>query len=348
MKKILFPFLLSVLLVFSINHAQNKSRDTLFVASWNLENLFDTIDDPGKNDEEFLPGSKKDWTDERLDKKLSNLAKVIHSMNNNKGPDILGVCEVEHESLLKEMISKYLSNMDYKTAYRESPDSRGIDNGLIFNSDKFKLISIKADTVHLSDGYETRLIFNANLLVANTNDTLHVFVNHWPSRIGGVDKTEPNRVAAASTLKNRIDYYYKQNKNSMVIALGDFNDEPSNESVSKTLGALPFNCDSVPPQNRKNIDILFNLAYKTYKEGEGSYKYRDNWDMLDQMIVSENLVKGQIKYVCGSFKIFKPYFLITHSGKYEGTPFPTYGGNRYLGGYSDHFPITSKFVVTKK
>ncbi len=347
MKKILFPVLLFVLLVYSINPAQTKSHDTLFVASWNLENLFDTIDDPGKNDEEFLPGSKKDWTDERLDKKLSNLAKVIRSMNNNKGPDILGVCEVEHESLLKEMISKYLSNIDYKTAYYESPDSRGIDNGLIFNSDKFKLLSITADTVQLNTGHETRLIFNANLLVLNTTDTLHVFVNHWPSRIGGVDKTEPNRVKAASTLKNRIDYYYKRNKNSMVIVLGDFNDEPANESISKTLGALPFDCDSSSLRNSKNNDILFNLAYRAYKEGEGSYKYRDNWDMLDQMIISDNLVNGKIKYICDSFKIFKPYFLITHSGKYEGTPFPTYGGNRYLGGYSDHFPITSEFVITK-
>ena len=148
MKKIFAHVLLFVLLVYSVNPAQTKSSDTLFIASWNLENLFDTMDDPGKNDEEFLPGSKKDWTAERLDKKLSNLAKVIRSMNNNRGPDILGVCEVEHESLLKEMISKYLSNKDYKTAYRESPDFRGIDNGLIFNSDKFKLVSINADTVH--------------------------------------------------------------------------------------------------------------------------------------------------------------------------------------------------------
>ena len=211
MKIFFLPVLIIFLFCYSNNNAQTKSSDTLFVASWNLENLFDTIDDPGKRDEEFTPGSKKDWTEERLDKKLSNLAKVIHAMNNNNGPDILGVCEVEHESLLKKMISKYLSHKNYKTAYYESPDFRGIDNGLIFNSARLKLLSIVADTVHLGPDQSTRLIFNANLLVLNTKDTLHVFVNHWPSRIGGVAKTEPERIIAAATLKKRIDYYYKRN-----------------------------------------------------------------------------------------------------------------------------------------
>ena len=347
MKKIFIQVIFLVLLCYAISPAKNKSADTLFIASWNVENLFDTIDDPGKSDEEFLPGSEKNWTNEKLSKKLSDLAEVIHSMNGKKGPDILGVCEVEHESLLKKLISDYLPDIGYKTAYCESPDERGIDNGLIFNSNKFELLSIIGDSVHLTDNHATRLILNANLLLIKTKDTLHLFVNHWPSRIGGVAKTELNRIRAASTLKNRINYYFKENKNSKIIILGDFNDEPGDESLLKTLRAYPFDCNSSSSlPNKKNNDILLNLAYKTFKEGKGTYKYRNDWDMLDQIIVSESLLKGKVKYICNTFTIYKPYFLVTHSGKYQGTAYPTYGGNKYLGGYSDHFPVTAKFIVT--
>jgi predicted extracellular nuclease len=343
MKKKLFLVLVCFILNSSFIFSQNSKGDTLFIASWNLENLFDSIDDPGKIDEEFLPGSEKDWTIERLNKKLSNLASVINAMNNNKGPDLLGVCEVEHESLLKDMISNYFKNKNYKTAYLESPDERGIDNGLIFNSDKFKLLSVSGDTIHLDNGDKTRLILNVNFLLKKSGDTLHIFVNHWPSRRGGQEKSEINRIKAASTLKSEVNHYFKLNKNSKIIIVGDFNDEPGNTSVLKTLDATPFLCES--SSNSKNNSALFNLAYDVFKKGEGSYKYRDDWNMLDQIIVSTNLISGKIKYSCGSFKIFEPNFLVTHSGKYKGTPFPTYGGNRYLGGYSDHFPVTAKFVT---
>ncbi len=346
MKNLFLP-LLFLLISNSICSAQNSTVDTLFVASWNLENLFDTIDDPGKNDEEFLPGSKKNWTDDRLDKKLSNLAKVIHSMNNNKGPDILGVCEVEHESLLKKMISKYMAGINYQTAYRESPDERGIDNGLVFNADKFKLISISADTVHLNNNDQTRFILNVNLLLKTSKDTIKLFINHWPSRYGGAEETEIKRIKAASTLKKTIDNYLNQNRNSKILIMGDFNDEPANESILKTLNAQPFKCDNpTSPQNKTNYDILLNLAYEAFKKGEGTYKYRDDWNMLDQMIISEDLINGRIKYICDSFNIYEPYFIVTQSGKYKGTAYPTYGGNNYLGGFSDHFPITAKFLIS--
>jgi hypothetical protein len=271
-----------------------------------------------------------------------NLAKVIHSMNNNKGPDIIGFCEVEHEALLKNMISKYLSNIPYKTAYRESPDERGIDNGLIFNSDKFQLLGISGDTVHLKKDEKTRLILNVNLLLKKTRDTLHVFVNHWPSRLGGVKKSEPNRVQAASVLLKSVESYLNKNNKADIIIIGDFNDDPENESIMKTLHAKPYTCDS---SGENQNHELFDLAYSAFKRSEGSYKYRNTWNMLDQIIISDNLLDGDIKYICNSFHIFKPYFLVTHSGKYEGTPFPTYGGNRYLGGYSDHFPVTAEFII---
>ncbi len=347
MKKFSILLVFCILINNQISLAGSSATDTLFVASWNLENLFDTIDDPGKIDEEFLPGSRKDWTSERLDKKLSNLARVIDAMNNNKGPDILGVCEVEHKSLLENMISKYLTDINYQVAYRESPDERGIDNGLLYNADKLKLLSIFADTVHLNDNDNTRLILNANLLLKESGDTLHIFVNHWPSRYGGVEKTEIKRDKAASTLRKRVDFYMEQNKNSKIIIMGDFNDEPGNESVLKVLDAQPYNCNATGSlQNSGNGNILLNTSYKIFKNGEGSYKYRDDWNMLDQIIITSNLIFGKLKYMCNSFQIFKPNYIVEPSGKYKGTPFPTYGGNKYLGGYSDHFPVTAKFLIT--
>ena len=348
MKKII----LSVVCLFIISQfgfAQKSKTDTLFVASWNLENLFDAVKDTGKNDGEFLPTSKINWTQERLDKKLENLSKVIRDMNWGHGPDILGVVEVEHQALLDSLVSRYFKDKNYKIAYFESPDKRGIDNGLIYNSDKFKLLNEIGDTVKLSDNYPTRLILNANLLF-NKKDTISFFVNHWPARLGGQEKSEPNRIDAAGILKREVDKRLVANPNAKIIIMGDFNDEPGNKSIKEILSADSIVCNvktHKPDFNKKSE--LFNLAYEDFSKGMGSYKYRDTWNMLDQIIVSKNLVAGkQLKYICSSFEIFKPEFMVTRSGKYKGTPFPTYGGRTYLGGYSDHFPVTARFVFKGK
>ena len=346
MKKIFLLFLLIFVYPFSSCNAQKE--DTLYLAFWNLENLFDTVDDPNINDEAFLPDGEMEWTQDRLDKKMYNLARVIRTMNDGNGPDILGVCEVENQAVLDSMINKFLPDLKYKTAYLESPDNRGIDNGLIFKTEKFKLLNVQADTVYLSDGWPTRLIFGANLL-SNENKKITVFVNHWPSRRGGQIETEPNRIAAAQTLRNSVDRIFQSDANANIFIIGDFNDDPVDVSVLETLEALPIKCDSL------NLDYefesggeLFNLSYEAYEKGEGSYKYRDTWNMLDQIIVSESIIIGNdFNYICNSFEVFKPEMIVTRSGQYEGTPFPTYGGRRYLGGYSDHFPVISKFKVKR-
>jgi predicted extracellular nuclease len=341
-------FIVSVLILLFSYNCSAQSDDTLFVAFWNLQNLFDTSEDPIINDEEFLPGSELEWTEERLDKKMYNLSRVIRMMNNGSGPDILGVCEVENEATLIDMVNKYLSDLSYQVAYIESPDNRGIDNGLIFKHNKFKLISTQADTVKLADDWPTRLIFGVNLLT-HVNEAITVFVNHWPSRSGGQLESEPNRIAAAQTLRDAVNRIFKANSESDIFIIGDFNDEPLNRSILETLGANPLKCDSL------NTDFelisekeLFNLSYESFENEEGTYKYKDDWNMLDQIIVSRSLVTGKnCNYICGTFDIFKPEFLITHSGKYAGTPFPTYGGKRYLGGYSDHFPVTAEFLMNR-
>jgi len=325
-----------------------SQTDTVYIAFWNLENLFDISNNPEINDEDFLPEGEMQWTDDRLDKKMFNLSRIIRMMNNGKGPDILGVCEVENQAVLDSMLTKFLPDLHYKTAYLESPDNRGIDNGLIFKAEKFKLLNVQADTVYLSDGWPTRLIFGANLL-SNENKKITVFVNHWPSRSGGQLESEANRVTAAQTLRNSVDRIFQTDSIANIFIIGDFNDDPVDVSVLETLVAHPVKCDSL------NLDYeiesgneLYNLSYEAYEKGEGSYKYRDTWNMLDQIIVSESIVIGNdFNYICNSFQVFKPELIVTRSGQYEGTPFPTYGGRRYLGGYSDHFPVTAKFKILR-
>ncbi len=346
MKKLYSLLFLVVLLQAQNSFAQKY--DTLVVAFYNQENLFDAVDDPTKDDSEFLPSAKKEWTQERYEKKMFNMARVIRSMSKNTGPDILGVCEVENQAVLETMVGKHLSDLKYQVVYKESPDNRGIDVGLIFKKDKFTLISMHADNVDLSDHYPTRLILCAELLT-KSKDTLHVFVNHWPSRRGGAVASEKNRVAAAQTLKSDVDRLLAKSNKANIIAMGDFNDEPINNSIKETLNAQPFTCaDSEKPSKgyQKN---LYNLAYSKKMNGEGSYKYQSEWDMIDQIIVSGNLLTNKsLHLLCSSFEIYKPDFAVTHSGKYEGAPFPTYGGVRYLGGYSDHFPVIAKFLTLKK
>jgi len=325
-----------------------QKYDTLLVAFYNQENLFNAVDDPENDDAEFLPSAKKEWTQERYEKKMFNMARVIRSMNYNYGPDIIGFCEVENQNVLEAMVAKHFSDLHYQVVYAESPDKRGIDVGLIFKKDKFTFLSMNADTVFLSDRYPTRLILNANLL-SKSKDTLHIFVNHWPSRRGGAEASAKNRIAAANTLKMSIDKYFSNSTKANIIAMGDFNDEPVDVSIKETLNALPISCAEIIKLPKFSYKNLYNLAYSKKINGEGSYKYQSEWDMIDQIIISGNLLTNKsFHLLCNSFEIYKPAFIVTHSGKYKGAPFPTYGGVRYLGGYSDHFPVLAKFLLTKE
>ncbi len=314
----------------------------IFVANWNVENLFDTKDDPGKNDEEFTPAGRKHWTEQRLNLKLKHLAKVFDLMNNGKGPDLLGVEEVEHKALLQRLLGFVHTDKRYGIAYAESPDKRGIDNALIFNSNLFKLILVQPIEVNLPSGYQTRFILHVKLKSKN-NVKLDVFVNHWPSRRGGLRKSRPNRVKAAHELAKAIKTALKQTPDTYIIALGDFNDEPTNYSIKKVLNAKELDC-----RNPDKTAILFDLAYKLKIKGLGTYLYRGHWNMLDQIIVSRSVVKkNSFNYECGSFGIFKPNFVIEKTGRYKGAILPSFGGRKYLGGFSDHYPVFAKFIIEK-
>jgi len=342
--------ILIILIAFLFNsiylNAQEVQQDTLTFAFWNMENLFDTIDDPGKNDVEFTPFGMKKWTENRLRNKLKNMSKVIKMMGKN-GPDLLGMSEVEHQSLVDKLIMYYLENKNYGVAYKESPDKRGIDNGLIYDKDKFDLISVEAIHVELPTRYPTRDILKVTLKTKK-GDTLYVFVNHWPSRRGGQARSEKNRFRAAATLKNSVERLYSAFSNPNILIIGDFNDTPTDKSLTDVLQAEPLNNYLMKiKKSKEQIKNLYNLAYGKAVKGLGTYNFRKVWNMLDQIVVSAGMLKDKgFSYLLGSFQIFKPNFIVERTGRYKGSPFPTYGGKKYLGGYSDHFPVLAKFVIT--
>jgi endonuclease/exonuclease/phosphatase family metal-dependent hydrolase len=338
--------LLFLLIVVNTAFPSNLYKDTLVTAFWNVENLFDEVDDPTRDDAEYLPQGEKQWTKERVDKKIEDLATIIKLMNGGKGPDILGVCEVEQGELLEIIGERHLRENNYKVAFIKAPDQRGISNGLLYDSTLFRELNVSGDTVNLPDGYATRLILKVELLYKET-DTVAVFVNHWPSRRGGEKESEINRIAAANVLRERVEELFNINSNYKILIMGDFNDEPGNSSLLEHLKANPVYCDSIIlGEEMKTAGELFNLSYQAYAEGEGSYKYRDDWNMLDQIIISGELLTGdRMSYHCNSFIVFKPEIMVTQEGQYKGSPHPTYGGKRYLGGYSDHFPVISRFII---
>lgn len=347
----MYKILIVLLILFQINIIAEGKDSTIYVAFYNLENLFDTEDDPNTDDSEFQIESPKEWNQERLDRKMYNLARVIRSMNNNEGPDILGVCELEHEFLLDSMNNQFLKDKNYKSISPNSPDGRGIQTGIMFKSNLFNLLEVFTDTVKLSGRSRTRLILGAALLY-NKKDTIYFFVNHWPSRRGGQDESEVNRISAAKTLRSRVENILYRNASAKIIIMGDFNDEPNNISILEHLKAKPLLCEVEENIKLTSVDDetdLFNLSYQKFIDGFGSYKFQNNWNMLDQIIVSRDMIIGEkITYICGSFEVYKPEFIVTKSGKYKGAPFPTYAGNRYLGGHSDHFPVFAKFKIKKR
>ena len=340
-------FIISFLIFVSSCRAEPPVKsDTLFIGFWNVENLFDTIDDPNIDDQEFLPEGVKEWTTDRLDKKMYNLARAINSMNDYQAPDAIGIVECENKAVLESFVNKYFNDKNYKIAYAESPDNRGIDCGFIYNTDKFKLLSSKDYIVKKLSSSPTRSILHITLQIKN-GEEINFFVNHWPSRRDGASESEYKRIEAAKVLRREVDRLFDKDRYAKIIIMGDFNDEPVDEAILKTLGADPFKWDQ---SNKQNVQIpgkeLYNLSYNLFEEGLGTISFRGDWNLFDQIIISSGLVtqKG-LSYLCDSFDIFDSDLVATRSGKYKGTPFPTYGGNRYLGGYSDHFSVSAKFIL---
>jgi len=322
-------------------YAQKGKGSQITIVFYNTENIFDTIDDPVKSDEDFLPSSKIAWTGERYQRKLSNIARALWEIDSLDLPAVIGLAEIENISALNDLVNKTrLKEGNYAAILEEGSDPRGIDVALIYRKTVMKYISHKA--FPSAQSFRTRNILYVELADAE-KDTFHIFVNHWKSRSGGAAQTEPQRIENAKILKRLTDSLLRRNPAANVILLGDFNDEPDNKSLAETLGALRPGKTAVPTD-------LYNLMYERFLDGEGTLFYKD-WDLFDQVIVSGNLLRkkrgnGAIIEPPYAY-ISKPGWLLFKNSNGEMVPNRTAGSKEYYGGYSDHLPVYTKIQDLK-
>lgn len=319
----------------TLSAADDGNDNELTVAFYNVENLFDTVDDPNTFDEEFTPEGKKEWTEERYQDKLGKLSSVIAQLDAEL-PEMVGFCEVENEQVVRDLIAtKNLKAGKYAIVHKDSPDGRGIDCALIYRPEKVELIGTDFFTAKLpaGDRPNTRLVLYAKMKKAN--DTLHVFVNHWPSRGGGQAETEPNRLTIAGLVKERVLEIQQQNPDAKILLMGDFNDYPNDKSIREILQA----------SGRPDWP-MFNFMDKMNKEGEGTYNYKGVWGTLDQFISSSSLVESSsgIYAEKDAARIFREDFILYFDKEGKPSPSRTYG-REYYGGYSDHLPILLQLKV---
>lgn len=307
---------------------------------YNVENLFDTEDDSLTNDEEFLPRGLKGWSYTRYKQKLSNIYKTMAAVGGWGGPpEIIGFCEIENRKVLYDLINKTpFLKYDYKIVHENSPDARGIDVGFIYRASAFQYI--KHQALRLTFEFDSAARTRDVLYVCGTvdkKDTLHVFVNHWPSRRGGQAASEPRRIAAAKMVRAKIDSIQAASPEANIILMGDFNDHAEDKSLHQTLRAKHH-------KEELAANDLFNYMYELGKNWKmGSHKYQGHWGTLDHLIVSTSLTRKRENRLHASEKganIFSGRFLLEQDKKYLGLqPFRTYAGPRYIGGFSDHLPV---------
>ena len=301
---------------------------------FNAENLFDTEDDPRKDDDAFTPDGDYRWTRSRYWDKLDAVSKVIVAADEDAAPALVGLSEVENETVLTDLTARSaLKEAGYKFVMTDSPDNRGIDVALLYRRNYFKLISHESLRVNLRPygGGATRDILHVTGVI-ETFDTLDVYVCHWPSRYNGTEQTEPYRMCAAKIVRESVDSVFSMRRKPYVVIMGDLNEGPDDPAVREGLKAHPFSSGSMR-EDRELVSVMDPLA-------EGSYKYQGTWDKYDQFIVSASLLNG---FGCTEMKgaeIMRLPFILTDDNTYGGEkPLRTFNGRRYQGGYSDHLPV---------
>lgn len=339
MKKLLVPVFCFVAFI-SVG-AQTHEKQNFKVMCYNVENFFDCVDDSLTNDNEFLPTGIRGWNYTKYKKKQANIAKVVTAIGGWDAPALVGLCEVESEKCLSDLTHySGLKSFRYKFLHHESPDPRGIDVALLYQSKLFKPIHDEAIRIRYpqAPANRTRDILFASGIIPS-GDTLHVFICHFPSRLGGEMETDDKRLFVASVLRSKIDSIFSVNVHPNIIIMGDFNDFPTNTSLTDVLKASPLS-DSI------STHCLYNLMYKLHAEGKGSNKHLGDWGALDQMIVSGNLLNKEnlIFTTQDNTHFFDADFLLENDNTYLGKqPYRTYAGMKYLGGFSDHLPIYADF-----
>lgn len=331
--------LLIVLVYFTIPDellCQKPESEHLRLMSYNVENLFDIKNDSLTKDDDFLPDGVMRWNYSRYTKKLNSVYKTIVSAGEWSIPDIIAFCEVENRRVLQDLLFKtYLSKYEFGIVHDESPDLRGIDVCCIYNKKSVELIDYR---YLIPDGikeFHSRSVLYARFM-ANT-DTLHLFVNHWPSRRGGSLAAEDMRISIARMVHEVCDSVFRVTSGrAKIIICGDLNSSPGDIEI-ETLLRSDFSYSG-----------LINLSEKLAAKGEGSYRYKGMWEMIDQVIVSGSLINNKSGWGTESnyFRIFKPGFLLEKDPLYPGfSPFSTYRGYKYNGGFSDHLPVLLDLIT---
>jgi len=308
------------------------------VVFYNVENLFDTEDDPHTNDSDFTPYGDYNWDEERYQTKLDRISEAIDLVKEK--PVLIGLAEVENHKVLEDLLNNGpLSQTTYKYIHYNSPDQRGIDCALLYDSRLFTVEKSEKIPVKLPNNlhFNTRDILYVKGTLSGTVET-HIFVNHWSSRREGQIETEHKRLRAAEILRAKVDEILNQDKNANIIILGDFNDHPTNKSLRTVLRAKESGYSSEGD--------LINLLYEEHEEGEGTSVHQREWAVLDQIIVSQSVYDNSSKLgiVDRDAEILREDDLLYtyHDGGQK--PNATFGGRKYYGGYSDHLPV---YIVLK-
>ena len=306
--------------VFVVHLAWCDDTRSLKIAFWNVENLFDLIDDPTINDNEFSIGGKKNVTQEIYDLKLVHSAEVLADLN----ADILGICEVENRFMMEEL-NKAFTGRNYKIIHYDSPDRRGIDCALFYDDSKFTILESKQIKNTLSSGKPTRDIVYVKGQFGG--EILHVFVNHWPSNYGGREQAIPKRAETARFVREKVEKILNEDPKAEILLMGDFNEGPNEQNIQYL-----------------SKDILINLMEPFIgKKGVGTYVYRGQDSLLDQFIASSGLLDDKgLKIEDNAVSILDLPKYRQQRGKYQHYPFRFWAGEKLLGGYSDHLAISVK------
>ncbi|MBK6521454.1 MAG: hypothetical protein IPG08_03510 [Sphingobacteriaceae bacterium] len=341
--------LLIIFIVASLSSSAQKLRKdkNYFISAigfWNVENLYDTLNDVWKNDEEFTPSGTNAWTGPRYWTKIDRLAEVISQMATDVTPDglaILGLCEIENKSVVEDLVKNVrLKKRNYKVLHIEGPDARGVDPSFIYNPTYFTVTKSVSYHVTLPDtGYKTRDILVISGLF--NGEPLSVLINHWPSRRGGELKSRQGRINAATMARHIADSIVKLNPETKIAIMGDLNDDPTNESVKKHIGTYGDVKEAVAGD-------YFNPMEKLFADGIGSLAWKDSWNLFDQILLNKPFLGEYFSWNYYTVRVFNKAFLKSDHGNFKGYPFRTYSGSAYTAGYSDHFPVYIVIAKEKK
>jgi predicted extracellular nuclease len=310
------------------------------IAFYNVENLFDTINTPGVEDEEFTPQAPKKWNSRRYQEKLDNMARVISGIGRDEGlpggPHVLGLCEIENQQVIQDLVDHAsLAPLHYRIVHYNSFDSRGVDVGLVYQPEFFRLTASKSYVLPLSSSEGEEYYSRSQLVVSGflMDEKMHFIVNHWPSRRSGSKASERLRIEAAQLTRSIVDSLQMADPEAKRVVRGDLNDDPMDPSVTKHLRA-------VGNESSLQEGDLFNPMQKLFREGVGSLAYRDRWNLFDQMIVSQPLLgKDYSSFRMLTARVYRKEFMTQRDGRFRGYPLRTFVGDQFTAGYSDHFPV---------